>query len=93
MTFAVPKVMNPSSIRCRPLYVSESFGRYAESWFSTCTQFRENTENTSPMATIRKIRFRLSTIEPGKLIHEALFVVFRFPTHDSHSRIWILLKI
>ena len=67
MTFAVPKVMNSSSIRCRPLYVSESFGRYAESWFSTCTQFRENTENTSPMTTIRKIRFRLSTIKLASL--------------------------
>ena len=50
MTFAEPKVVYSASIRSRPCLVSVSSLRYAESWFSTWTQFWEKREKMIRMA-------------------------------------------
>jgi hypothetical protein len=67
MTFAVPYVMNCSSIQSSPWRVSVVSGKYADIAFSTFTQFIDTTEKMSAMPKSRKNKFLLSTIKVATL--------------------------
>ncbi len=54
-------------MRSNPWLVSVVSGRYAESAFSTDTQFMDTTEKISAMPNSRKNRLRLSTIKVAAL--------------------------
>ena len=72
ITFAVPYVINCSSIRSRPCLVSVVSGRYADIAFSTFTQFIETSEKIIAMPNNRKNKLRLSTMNVATLIIKLL---------------------
>ena len=63
ITFAMPYVINCSSIRSSPCRVSVVPGKYADIAFSTFTQFIDTTEKIRAMPNNKKNKFRLSTMK------------------------------
>ena len=59
---AVPKVVNSSSMSSRPICVSVLSGRYLVRLSLTSTQPDEKMQNTAAAMYMRKMMFRLSTM-------------------------------